>query len=145
MSFSLSHPYAVAATFLWIGFVGAISFMESWLKFQAPGVNLSIGLGIGKRVFQALNYVELFFALSVLASFLFSSTTLFSTTNLPYLIAFLIVVLQYFWFLPALDERATLIIAGETPEKSFLHFYYVGLEIIKIACLIYFGIKLLKL
>ena len=41
--------------FLWIGFVGAISFMEAWLKFKAPGVTMPIGLGIGKLVFNALN------------------------------------------------------------------------------------------
>lgn len=42
----------------WVGLVCAISFMEAWLKFQAPGVTLTIGLSIGMKVFTALNRVE---------------------------------------------------------------------------------------
>ena len=45
----------MAASFLWIGFICAISFMETRLKFRAPGVTLPIGLSIGKLVFRALN------------------------------------------------------------------------------------------
>lgn len=44
-----------AATFVWLGMVFAISFLEAPLKFRAPGVDLRIGLGIGRLVFRALN------------------------------------------------------------------------------------------
>lgn len=50
--------YAAVFSFVWIGFICAISFMEAWLKFRAPGITIPLGLGIGKLVFQALNYVE---------------------------------------------------------------------------------------
>ncbi len=53
---------AVAATFVWLGMVLAISFIEAPLKFRAPGVTLQIGLGIGRLVFRALNGVELLLA-----------------------------------------------------------------------------------
>ena len=36
MNAEVKYPLAVVAVFLWIGFVCAISFMEAWLKFQAP-------------------------------------------------------------------------------------------------------------
>ena len=49
--------------FLWVGFVSAISFMEAWLKFTAPGVTLTTGLAIGQVVFGALNRVELIVAI----------------------------------------------------------------------------------
>jgi uncharacterized membrane protein (DUF485 family) len=48
---SVLYLTALICVFLCIGFVGAISFMEAWIKFRAPGVTLSIGLGIGKLVF----------------------------------------------------------------------------------------------
>ena len=54
--------FAISGTFLWIGFVCAISFMEAWLKFRAPGITRPLGLGIGRLVFKALNKVEWFFA-----------------------------------------------------------------------------------
>src|SRR3954469_24422250 len=55
----------VAATFVWLGMVVAISFLEAPLKFRAPGVTLAVGLGIGRLVFRALNVAELGLALVV--------------------------------------------------------------------------------
>ncbi|BCI89282.1 hypothetical protein NIIDMKKI_44880 [Mycobacterium kansasii] len=57
----------VAITFVWLGMVLAISFLEAPLKFRAPNVTLQIGLGIGRLVFRALNTVEVGFALVLLA------------------------------------------------------------------------------
>ena len=51
---TVQQPIAVACLFTWIGFVCAISFLEAWLKFRAPGVTVPIGLGIGRLVFGAL-------------------------------------------------------------------------------------------
>jgi len=61
-------PLALASLFLWVGFVGAISFLESWLKFQAPGITIPLGLGIGRLVFGALNKVEWVFAILIFIS-----------------------------------------------------------------------------
>ncbi len=54
-----SAGITVAAVFIWLGMVLAISFLEAPLKFRAPGVSLPIGLGIGRLVFRALNAVEI--------------------------------------------------------------------------------------
>lgn len=54
MSWGVKYPVAIAAVFIWIGFVGVISFMEAWLKFRAPGITLSLGLGIGRLVFGGI-------------------------------------------------------------------------------------------
>ena len=51
-------------------------------------------------------------------------------------------IIETIWALPALDARAELYIKGQNPSASNLHFYYVGMEIIKVACLTIFGIKL---
>ena len=48
----------IGIAFIWAGFVCAISFMEAWLKFRAPGVTLPVGLSIGRLIFSALNKVE---------------------------------------------------------------------------------------
>jgi len=45
----------VAAPFVWLGMVVAISFVETPLKFRAPGITVPLGLGIGRLVFRALN------------------------------------------------------------------------------------------
>lgn len=52
------HLAASALIFFWCGCVTAISFLEAWLKFRAPGVTVPIGLGVGRLVFAALNKLE---------------------------------------------------------------------------------------
>lgn len=145
MTPSIKYPVALASVFIWIGFVGAISFMEAWLKFRAPGITLSLGLGIGRLVFDALNKVEWGFAFMVLANLIFAKARFFSLKNIFYFIPLLLLVLQTIWLLPALDVRAELHIQKQELGSSNLHFYYVGMEIIKVICLFIFGIKFLYL
>lgn len=135
----------IISAFLWIGFVGAISFMEAWLKFQAPGVSLELGLGIGKLVFSALNKVEWVLAIIILINLLILRENFFSLKNLLFAVPLIFLVIQSFWLLPALDLRADQQIQGDQLAASNLHFYYVGMEIIKVVCLFLFGIKYLKL
>ncbi|MCA0429635.1 MAG: hypothetical protein LCH32_03960 [Bacteroidetes bacterium] len=144
MNIVSKYPYSIAIIYLWVGFVCAISFMEAWLKFKAPGVNIQIGLGIGRLVFGALNKVEWFFALSILIVFYANKHTILSINNLFYFIAFIILITQTLWLLPALDERAELRIQGKNIENSFLHVYYVLFEFIKIIALFVFSLKQYK-
>jgi len=144
MTSSVKYPTALAASFLWIGFVGAISFMEAWLKFRAPGITIPLGLGIGRLVFSALNKVEWVLAIAVAVNFLLSQNSLFQRQNWTYFIPLLILVLQTVWLLPALDARAGLYIQGSPVPPSNLHFLYIGMEMVKVACLSIFGISLLK-
>ena len=58
------NAVATVAVFIWLGMVLAISFLEAPLKFRAPGVDIPIGLGIGRIVFRALNRVEIALALT---------------------------------------------------------------------------------
>ena len=46
----------------------AISFLETPLKFRAPGVTVPIGLGIGRLVFRALNAAEVVLGLNVVVA-----------------------------------------------------------------------------
>ncbi len=141
MTAIVKAPLVLIAVYLWIGFVMAISFMEAWLKFRAPGVTLPIGLGIGRLVFNALNKMEWIFAIAIVAGLLISKQAWPLIDNMLFYIPVLLLVLQTVWLLPALDMRAEMRIKGlETPPSS-LHLYYVLIEIIKVACLFIFGIK----
>ncbi|MEZ4913119.1 MAG: hypothetical protein R2798_03580 [Chitinophagales bacterium] len=135
---------AIASVFVWIGFVGAISFMEAWLKFQAPGITLSLGLGIGRLVFAALNKVEWVLLLLIIGNILIADSSVFTWKNLLLLVPILILIVQTFYLLPALDARAAIHIAGQSPPASNLHFYYVAIELIKVISLFVFGISFFK-
>ncbi len=140
----VNHPIALISTFLWIGFVCAISFLEAWLKFKAPGVTLPIGLGIGRLVFSALNKVEWVFAIAITANLIFSKWQWTQLNSSFLLIPIILLIIQTFWLLPALDARAELRIQGASVTPSNLHFYFVAMELIKVIGLFVWGIRLFK-
>lgn len=129
----------LSVIFIWAGMLIGVSFLEAPLKFQAPGVTLPIGLGIGRLVFGALNKIEIIFCLSlILFSFLAPATKEFK-----YLLAVvtLILIAQTFWLLPVLDARAQVIIEGGVPAQSSPHLFYVAGEISKLLTLLLMGFR----
>lgn len=136
--------FIIAVCFIWVGFLLAISFMESWLKFKAPGMNLKIGLGVGMLVFKALNRIEWLCFVLILVSIALSGLLNERLVLLPIVIIAPILLLQTFSWLPKMRTRATKIRNGETPPPSKLHYYYVGTEFIKLMTLLYWGNVFLK-
>lgn len=134
------QPVAIVCIFTWIGFVCAISFLEAWLKFQAPGVTIPIGLGIGRLVFSALNKIEWVFAVAVLGSAFLSRNGL----RWPLWIAIAILVAETVWLLPALDARAEEMIHHRPVPPSRLHIMYIAMEGVKVLALLAGGLALFK-
>jgi len=118
--------------------------MEAWLKFQAPGITVPLGLGIGRLVFDALNKVEWVFAIAIIFSGSVVTEKWLRFKNLAFVVPLLLLFMQTFWVLPALDARAELVINEQILPPSNLHFFYIGMEIIKIVALITFGISHFK-
>lgn len=137
-------PIVVLATFLWIGFVCAISFVESWLKFMAPGITIPLGLGIGRLVFFTLNKIELFFVLVIILNIVKNESTFSIRQYWSFIVPVLILVVQTLWLLPLMDARAESLLKGEVVGPSKLHVYYVGMELLKIGSLGIFGASLFK-
>lgn len=129
---------------LWSGCLLAISFMESWLKFRAPGVTLPVGLSIGKLVFSALNKMEWFFAAVIFVCYFFNKEHADTASIVLFGLTCLLLLMQTIWWLPALNVRADAIVAGKTLPSSSLHWYYIGAEIIKLSLLIVFGFRVFK-
>ena len=134
---------ATATIFVWIGFVCAISFMEAWLKFQAPGIDTRLGVGIGKLVFTALNKVEIT-ALIVIMICSIVYKRHFNLSAIPLVLLSTILAIQTFWLLPQLSMHADQLINNETASKSYHHILYVLLELLKIIALLTLGISLFK-
>ncbi len=131
----------VAITFVWLGMVLAISFLEAPLKFRAPNVTLQIGLGIGRLVFRALNTVELVFAAGIVLA------VLASRPSVPVTAAFVVAVTalaaQLLVVRPRLNRRSDEVLAGRVGPRSRGHYVYVALELIKVVALLVAGICLL--
>ena len=116
--------------------------MEAWLKFRAPGVSLTIGLGIGKLVFGALNKVELFLT----AAILLGLWRLEERGSKDFFVLFpiAILVVQVFVLMPILDARANAYIQGKEVESYSVHLYYVIGEGLKMISLWWCGIWALR-
>jgi hypothetical protein len=138
---SAGPAIAVAVTFVWLGMVLAISFLEAPLKFRAPNVTLQIGLGIGRLVFRALNTVEVGFALVILAIVVAGPTP--SRIAVAFFVAFAALAIQLIAVRPGLTRRADRVLAGSDGPRSRGHYAYVGLEVVKVVGLVVAGILLL--
>ena len=128
---------ATAVTFVWLGMVLAISFLEAPLKFRAPGVTVPIGLGIGRLVFRALNIVELILAATLMLGLLIDvppPRVLVAAT-----VTIGVLLIQVAILRPALARRSNQVLAGEVVARSSEHYWYVSLEVAKVVALITTG------
>ncbi|MFD8244873.1 hypothetical protein [Nocardia sp. NPDC059691] len=119
---------------LWLGMVLAISFLEAPLKFRAPGVTLPLGLGIGRLVFRALNTVEAVLAvLLVLAAVIVGP----GAATWAWLgLAAAVLAVQIVVVRPPLSRRSDRVLAGEELPRSHAHYWYIGLEVVKVVALV---------
>ncbi|MEB3069901.1 hypothetical protein [[Mycobacterium] vasticus] len=135
-----------AVVFIWLGMVLAISFIEAPLKFRAPGITLQLGLGIGRLVFQALNVVEI-----VLAALVLYAVATDPPGSVPLAavgVAVTVLAVQSVFIRPRLRRRSDAVLAApsQAPDgmrnRSFAHYVYAGLEVVKVPALLAAGITL---
>jgi hypothetical protein len=139
---SAASAVAVAVVFVWLGMVAAISFIETPLKFRAPGVTLPIGLGIGRLVFRALNGCELVLAVVLIGAFFVAPPA--SGAVVAAGAAVVMLLAQVLLVRPRLTRRSDAVLAGVEGPRSRAHWAYVGLELVKVAGLLITGVLLLS-
>jgi len=135
---------AVAAVFIWLGMVLAISFLEAPLKFRAPGITLQLGLGIGRLVFRALNVCEVVLATLALLAVVLGRAP--GAVMVALLVAVAALGAQVVIIRPALTRRSDAVLADASVARSgrsHAHFGYVGLEAVKVVALLVCGVLLL--
>ncbi|MEI6251420.1 MAG: hypothetical protein WCP30_01290 [Mycobacteriaceae bacterium] len=135
---------AVAAVFLWLGMVLAISFLEAPLKFRAPGITIQLGLGIGRLVFKALNLCEVVLATTALVGVVVGRAPVGVLVALG--VAVVALGAQVLAVRPALTRRSDAVLADASVAesgRSHAHFVYVGFELAKVVALLVGGVLLL--
>jgi hypothetical protein len=120
----------------------AISFLETPLKFRAPGVTVQIGLGIGRLVFRALNVVELVLAFALVVAILVGAPPTRVVVGVALAVTALVV--QVAIVRPVLSRRSDRVLAGENPPRSRAHYWYVGLEGVKLIALPITGVLVMN-
>ena len=137
----LAIRVAAAATLIWLGMVLAISFLEAPLKFRAKGLELPVGLAIGRIVFRALNIAEVIWAVVIAICLTIAGPSgpvlvLAAVTAVPLAVQLLMVR-------PRLNRRSARVLAGHDAPCSRAHHAYIGLEALKLAALVALGATLL--
>ncbi len=135
---------AVAAIFVWLGMVFAISFLEAPLKFRAPGITLPLGLGIGRLVFRALNVCEVVLAAVALVAVVLGRAP--GGAAVALVVAVVALGVQVLAVRPALTRRSDAVLADPAVAesgRSNAHVGYVGCEAVKVVALLSSGVLLL--
>ena len=130
-----------AATWMWLGMVLAISFLEAPLKFRAPGITTVLGLGIGRLVFRGLNIAELVLLVVVAIALVIApgtAVTIGLTAG-----AAVVLAVQLLAVRPALSRRTDAVLRGADAPRSHTHLVYVALELVKVVLLVCLGVTAL--
>ena len=127
--------YGFVVSILWIGFVLAISLLETPLRFRPESVTLPLALEIGRLVFHGLNYTEIGMAISIFVMQCCSATS--GRSKIAFAVAVAILLAQTVLLFLVLDPRTELIIAGHDAPPSAMHGIYIGLELAKIIALVF--------
>ena len=127
---------------LWFGLVAAISFIEAPLKFQAPGITIPLGLGIGRLVFFALNIAEGLLLVVMLLLALWPKMVRVSVSRLRWILALAVVfVLKIAVVRPPLNARTDQVLAGAEPGESPWHYVYIAADLITMVLLIVIAVQ----
>lgn len=135
---------AVAADFVWLGMVLAISFLEAPLKFRAPGITIPLGLGIGRLVFRALNTCEAVLAAVIVVALVIGTPS--TGVIIAALVAIAALLIQVLLVRPALTRRSDAVLADASQAeagRSNAHYVYVVVEVVKVVALLVNGVLLL--
>jgi hypothetical protein len=127
---------------VWLGLIVGISLIEAPLKFQAPGITIPLGLGIGRLVFGAMNVVEIVIFLAWLAA------SLGRRLGRGYvgLVATIgaVLALKVFAIRPPLNQRTDRVLAGLDDGGSIWHYLYIaadGLLLVLLAGALVLGVR----
>ena len=129
---AISRPALLAAAgrllvpALWLGLLIGISFIETPLKFMAPGMTLALGLGIGQLVFAAMNIVEVVFFLVLAASCFkrgLDRAYLWVVAGLGVVLLAKVALIR-----PFLSKRTEAVLAGVESGGSAWHYFYIAAD-----------------
>jgi hypothetical protein len=104
---------------------------------------VQIGLGIGRLVFRALNVAELVLASVLVVALMIAAPPGRVVAGAALVVAVLVV--QVALVRPVLNRRSDPVLAGESPPRSRAHYWYVGLELVKLVALLTTGIMVMSL
>lgn len=140
-----SELWRLVIPVLWIGAVGAISFIEAPLKFQAPNITIPLGLGIGRLVFGALVVVEGVLLIALAAASFWPKASRVTRSRAWWWVALAAVYLfKVAVVRPPLNARTDLVLLGADPGQSPWHYVYIACDLVTLVLLLVLAIQAAK-
>lgn len=124
---------------IWLGLIIAIDLIEAPLKFQAPGITIPLGLGIGRLVFTAMNIVEGVLAVVLIAA-VAATRQLRPAWGLVGAIAGLYIVKVAF-VRPILNTRTEAVLNGTAAAGSSVHLVYIAVDAVLFCVLAFYTFR----
>jgi len=121
---------------IWLGLIIAIDLIEAPLKFQAPGITIPLGLGIGRLVFTAMNIVEGVLAIMLIAAVIMTRQVRPAWTLLATITGILLIKVAI--VRPLLNARTEAVLNGTGAPGSAVHLVYVALDAVLFIALLVF-------
>ena len=127
---------------LWIGLIVAISFIEAPLKFQAEGITIPLGLGIGRLVFAALNITEAVLLVMLTIVTFWPRVARVSRDRVWWWLGLsLVFVFKVAVVRPPLNARTDLVLAGAEPGQSIWHYVYIACDLVTLVLLLFVALQ----
>jgi len=122
---------------VWLGLLVALGFIETPLKFLAPGMTLDVALGVGRLVLTVADLAGVV---------LLAATTLLALVRPRVAVPtrwvlgalWLVLVVQVAIIRPFLNAQTDLVLAGEQPGGSSLHLVYIVADVLLVGLIIAF-------
>lgn len=111
---------------VWLGLIVGISLIETPLKFQAPGMTIPLGLGIGRLVFAVMNLVEAVLAALLLLAGLGSRAP--RPERILSIALAAVLGLKALVVRPLIQGTTDAVVAGESGGGSGTHVLYIAAD-----------------
>ena len=135
----------IALPFVWCGMVVAISFVETPLKFKAPGITRELGVGIGRLVFRALNLIEEVLAVAIIIAWIFAAQSVPPVPGALLILSMVALAAQVLVLRPGMSARARALAGSEAVDDGgppvgghvtgSMHVAYIVTEVVKAVAL----------
>lgn len=136
-AFRRRESLAVKLALVWAGLSGGVAFLATPAKFLAASLSLPVALEVGQQTFKVYHWVQ--FAVLIVLAAVAAAPGRRAAWTWRLAAPGLILALQAFWLIPALDVRVALIQASAAVPASNLHLIYIALEAAKLLILLAIG------
>jgi hypothetical protein len=112
-----AHAVVAFCMMLWAGLLVAISFTEAWVKFRSKVLERYVALDVGRRVFDALNTLELAACSTMITTLYRYEQPQSPIWTIPSILAG-ILMFQMVYLTPKLELRAFFVGVEELAKKK---------------------------